>query len=100
MPTVVMSGRNRMSVFDLCQWAGRVKGFYDLRACLFALTSELIVDTCRHRRLLLAYPGGDKAAAASITRTLIMSRYRAIERSGLRQAAPGPPRPADQEDAP
>jgi len=53
-----------------------------------------------HRRLLLAYSGGDKAAAASITRTLIMSGYRAIERSRLIQAAPDPPRPADQEDAP
>jgi 4-hydroxy-3-polyprenylbenzoate decarboxylase len=40
------------------------------------------------------------ATAASITRSLIMSGYRAIERSGLIQAAPGPPRPTDQEHAP
>jgi DNA-binding GntR family transcriptional regulator len=155
----------------------QVKDLYDLRACLFALVSELIVDTCPrsgraglwswqaaleddaargavddyfwhsvgfrltevrltghedlqrivaalgirtlqfrhlslsqpgriqrsardHRRLLLAYEDGDKATAASITRTIIMSGYRAIERSGLIEAAPGPPRPADQQDAP
>jgi len=155
----------------------QVKDIYDLRACLFALVSELIVDTCRreglaelwtwqaaleddtargavddyfwhsvgfrmvevrltghedlqrivaalgirtlqyrhlslsqpgqiqrsardHRRLLLAYSRGDKAVAASITRRLIMSGYRAIERSGLIEAAPDPPGPAGQEDAP
>ncbi len=155
----------------------QVKDLYDLRACLFALVSELIVDTGRrsglaelwswqaaleddaargavddyfwhsvgfrlvevrltgnedlqrivaalgirtlqfrhlslfqpgqmqrsaldHRRLLLGYEDGDKATAASITRTLIMSGYRAIERSGLIEAAPDPPRAADQEDAP
>jgi DNA-binding GntR family transcriptional regulator len=155
----------------------QVKDLYDLRACLFALVSELIVDTCHpeglaelsawqaaleddaargavddyfwrsvgfrlvevrltghedlqrivaalgirtlqfrhlslsqpgqvqrsaagHRRLLLAYSGGDQAAAVSITRSLIMSGYRAIERSGLIQAAPGQPRPAEQEHAP
>jgi hypothetical protein len=44
----------------------QVKDLYDLRACLFALVSELIVDTG--------------------------------PRGGL--AAPGPPRTADQEDAP
>jgi DNA-binding GntR family transcriptional regulator len=43
-----------------------------------------------HRRLLLACSGGDKAAAASITRTLIMSGYQAIERSHLAGAAPAP----------
>jgi hypothetical protein len=48
---------------------------------------------------LLAYSGGDKASAASITRSLIMSGYRAIDRSGLIQAAPDPRR-AGPEHAP
>lgn len=44
-----------------------------------------------HRRLLMAYEEGDKTTATGITRTLIMSGYRAIERSGLINLRPGGP---------
>jgi DNA-binding GntR family transcriptional regulator len=154
----------------------QVKDIYDLRASLFSLVSELIVDTCcredlaelwawqealeddaargavdqyfwhnvgfrlaevrlagnedlqrtvaalgirtlqfrhlslsvpgriqrsaaDHRRLLLAYEDRDKATATSITRTLVMSGYRAIERSGLIEAAADSGEPPNQAHA-
>jgi DNA-binding GntR family transcriptional regulator len=36
-----------------------------------------------HRRLLMAYEEGDKLMATTMTRSLIMSGYRTLERSGL-----------------
>jgi DNA-binding GntR family transcriptional regulator len=173
---IVVPARRRPYVADVS--LKQVKDVYDLRASLFALVSELIVDNCKpedlaelrtwqaaleddaargcvddyfwhtvgfrlaevrltgnedlqrmvaalgirtlqfrhlslsqpgrlqrsaadHRRLLLAYEDGDKATATSITRTLIMSGYRAIERSGRIEAAPGPDGPrSDREQAP
>jgi len=52
-----------------------------------------------HRRLLLAYEEGDKATATGITRTLIMSGYRAIERSGLIDPRSGGPARASEDSA-
>ena len=165
---IVMPARRRPYVASVSM--KQVKDIYDLRASLFTLVSELIVDNCRaadlaglwtwqaaleedaasdavddyfwhdvgfrlaevrlagnedlqrtvaalgirtlqirhislslpgrlqrsaadHRRLLLAYAGRDKATATSIARNLIMSGYRAIERSGPNPATPGPATP-------
>ncbi len=64
-----------------------------IRHISLSLPGRLQRSAADHRRLLLAYAGRDKKTATSIARNLIMSGYRAIERSGLNPATPGPANP-------
>lgn len=65
----------------------RILGALGIRSLQFrnvslAQPGRLQQSAERHRRLLLAYEVGDKATAAEASREIVMSGYRAIERSG------------------
>jgi 3-polyprenyl-4-hydroxybenzoate decarboxylase len=95
-----------MSVFDLRQWladadrAGELEHVRGADAVLeIGAASQLNYRRQRPRALLFDEIAGYRPGQRVLTSSLC-NRYRAIERSGLIQAAPGPPRPADQEHAP
>ncbi|MGH3632420.1 MAG: GntR family transcriptional regulator [Sciscionella sp.] len=70
----------------------RILGALGIRSLQFRNVSLAQPDRLQqsaegHRRLLLAYEAGDKRTAAAASRQIVMSGYRAIERSGV--LAPG-----------